>query len=177
MKVINLFAGPGAGKSTTAARLFTYCKDRGINVELVTEYAKDLTWEQREDILQDQLYVTAKQNRRLARLKDKVDFVITDSPLLLGYQYALPDYFPKTFKPFVVDLWNSYDNHCYFLGRVKPYRTAGRSQTEQEAVSIDGDIRKMLKDMEIKYLEVNGDESGAKHIFTDILAILALPKV
>jgi len=30
MKVINLFAGPGAGKSTTAAGLFYYMKKLGM---------------------------------------------------------------------------------------------------------------------------------------------------
>jgi adenylate kinase family enzyme len=32
MKVINLFAGPGAGKSTTAAALFSKMKWKGYNV-------------------------------------------------------------------------------------------------------------------------------------------------
>ena len=40
MKVINLFAGPGAGKSTTAAGLFHLMKIAGMNVELVTEFSR-----------------------------------------------------------------------------------------------------------------------------------------
>jgi ATP:corrinoid adenosyltransferase len=67
MKVINIFAGPCAGKSTTAAGLFYLMKVSGYNVELVTEYAKDMTWEGRHNILGDQLYILAKQNRRLER--------------------------------------------------------------------------------------------------------------
>jgi len=39
-KVINLFAGPGAGKSTTAAGLFAEMKRANVDVELVTEYVK-----------------------------------------------------------------------------------------------------------------------------------------
>ena len=39
--VINLFGGPGCGKSTTMARLFADLKARGYNVEMVSEFAKD----------------------------------------------------------------------------------------------------------------------------------------
>ncbi len=47
LKVINLWAGPGAGKSTTAAGLFNLMKIRGYNVELVTEFAKEMVYEGR----------------------------------------------------------------------------------------------------------------------------------
>ena len=46
MKVINLFAGPGTGKSTTAAGLFYKMKSKGYMVELVTEFAKDLVYQE-----------------------------------------------------------------------------------------------------------------------------------
>ena len=42
---INLAGPPGAGKSTGAAYLFYKLKTMGINAELVTEFAKDKTWE------------------------------------------------------------------------------------------------------------------------------------
>ena len=41
LKVINLYGGPGTGKSTTAAALFALIKREGYNVELVTEFAID----------------------------------------------------------------------------------------------------------------------------------------
>lgn len=160
MIVINLFAGPGAGKSTLAARIFSEMKDRGKKIELVTEYAKDLTWENREDLLQDQLYILAKQNRRLARLTGKVDWVVTDSPILLGYQYTPPDYFIGTFKPFLLDLWNNYHNFNFLVTRVKPYQEFGRTQTEVEARQIDRDIEQMLITMGIPHDPVVGDRSG-----------------
>jgi len=42
--IVDFFAGPGAGKSTTAADVFAKLKWRGVNAELIGEYAKDLTW-------------------------------------------------------------------------------------------------------------------------------------
>ena len=89
MKIINLFGGPGTGKSTTAAHLFAIMKWQGMKVELVSEYAKELTWDGRSNVLLDQLYVLAKQNRKLERLKNHgLDFVITDSPILMGLAYT-----------------------------------------------------------------------------------------
>ena len=47
-RVVNLFAGPGSGKSTTASGLFHLLKLDNKKTELVTEYAKDAIYEQRE---------------------------------------------------------------------------------------------------------------------------------
>lgn len=58
---VNLFGGPGAGKSTTAASLFAEMKKLGKNVELVTEVAKDFVWEERQKTLEIQPYITVKQ--------------------------------------------------------------------------------------------------------------------
>ena len=44
-KIVNLYGGPGTGKSTTAAALFAEMKIRGVNCEYIQEYAKDKAWE------------------------------------------------------------------------------------------------------------------------------------
>ena len=86
-KVINIFGGPGVGKSRTAAALFVALKDKHIHVELVTEYAKQITYEKRFNVLGDQLYILAKQNRKLEPLRGIVDYIISDSPLPTGLLY------------------------------------------------------------------------------------------
>lgn len=53
MLIVNLFGQPSCGKSTNSARLFAMLKDLNINCELVTEYAKELTWEERHRTLSD----------------------------------------------------------------------------------------------------------------------------
>ena len=80
MIVINFFGGPNSGKSTQAAGLFHKMKIEGYSIEHVNEYAKMCVWENRMEILEDQLYVMAKQNRRVKRLKGKVDFCVTPRP-------------------------------------------------------------------------------------------------
>lgn len=59
--VINLIGGPGAGKSTTAAGLFFLMKCAGLKVELVTEFAKELSYDENWADLKKQLYVLAEQ--------------------------------------------------------------------------------------------------------------------
>lgn len=165
-KIINIFAGPGAGKSTTAAKLFSLYKCAGYSAELVTEYAKDMTWEQREPILQDQLYILAKQNRRVSRLIGKVDYVITDSPIIMGLAYV-PDNYYKNFAPFVKEVWDSYDNHSFFIGRsdLVEYQEYGRNHNYAQAVEIDGKIKEMLASHNISFEQIPLSETLADTIF------------
>lgn len=73
MKLINLYGGPGTGKSTTRSGLFCLMKRAGLKVEEVTEYAKDLTYEESWALLKNQQHVTGEQDRRQRRLLGKVD--------------------------------------------------------------------------------------------------------
>jgi hypothetical protein len=163
-KVINLFGGPGCGKSTTRAGLFFLMKWDGQKVEEVTEYAKDLTWEGNDYLLTDQLHILGNQNRRMARLQGKRDTIITDSPLILGINYVTADYLPNTFKSLMFELWDTYDNYNYFLIRDKVYDPVGRKQTEQEAVEKDAEIKEMLLNNGIPFTEVNSDKQAPSSI-------------
>lgn len=151
-KYINIYGGPGAGKSTTAAAVFVEMKQRRQSVELVTEVAKDFVWENRSTTLAIQPYVTIKQFRNLYRLKGKVDYVISDSPVLLGCVYAdlyAPD-LPKSYHQFIQDLHTQELNPSIniMLMRTFKYDTTGRYQTEEQAKDIDLRI--------LHYLEVVG---------------------
>lgn len=171
MKVINLFAGPGAGKSTTAARVFSELKHRGIEAELVTEYAKVLTWADRAKTLRDQLYVFAKQDHKLEILREHpVEYAVSDSPLPTSLLYSAKDYF-ASFEPLVWEVFNSYENINFFLRRVKPYQTVGRTQTEDEAREICDRTRRMLLDHNVPFVDIICDHTAADQIleYLDLL--------
>jgi len=147
MKVINIFAGPGCGKSTTAAGVFYELKKMNKNVEYVSEYAKDLIYENRFERLNDYLYVLAEQHHRLYRLRNKVEYVICDGSFLLGYIHCNKNsiYDKKLFKKFVLDIFNHYDNSNYFLDRKDiTYQTTGRKESLDEAISLDKKLMKLF---------------------------------
>jgi len=162
--VINFFGGAGVGKSTNTARLFALMKDAGYEVEIVTEFAKDLVWEDHLNVLDDQFFVSATQNHRLFKLKGRVKFIITDSPLLLGSVYTED----KLLKSLIESTFNSYDNFNVLLKRVKEYKPNGRLQTEEEAVLVDKFIRDVLNEGDHEYCEITGDESGVLDLFKTI---------
>lgn len=164
MKVINLFGGPGIGKSTIAMLLSAKMKLMHLSVEYVTEYAKDMVWEGRKNILSDQLYITAKQNRKLERIKDKVNYAVSDCPLLLGIHYATPDYLPGSYSRLVFELWNQYDNINFLLMRESKYEKIGRYQTEEEALQIDVDIKDLLTANQVPFFEVPGKPESVEKI-------------
>lgn len=170
LNVINLFGGPGSGKSTTAAGLFHLMKLNEMNVELVTEYAKDLTWEERYDTLaNDQLYVFAKQQKRLQVLKNKVNYVVTDSPLILSLIYRQWNYLPMNFEPLVFEVWDSFQNKNYFIKRTKKYVPIGRSQTEEEAKGVDEQVKQFLTVKSIIHETLEADSTTPQKIYEDIL--------
>lgn len=145
-KVINLYAGPGTGKSTTMAALFAEMKYRGINCEMIPEYAKDLTWEGRAGkVFAAQDYIFAKQHFRLYRVASEVDFIVTDSPLLLSLVYGESFNLPA-FHTLVREAYGEYDNLNIYLKRSskKPYNPSGRNQDEEEAKILDTKIFNML---------------------------------
>ena len=164
--VVNLYGGPGTGKSTNAALVFGKLKLAGVRAELATEYAKDLVWEGRHSTLTFQPYVVAKQMWRIERVRDKVDVVVTDSPILLGliYSNGMPQ--ENTWKHFLIDVHNSWDTMDFFLGRPisKEYDPEGRNQTEEEAHLLDQRIHKTLRENYIPYELVGtglNDEAAA----------------
>ena len=169
MKVINVIAGPGTGKSTLASGLYHEAKRRGWNVELVTEVAKDLVWEGRHCALSNQAYVFGRQVQRIHRLEGQVDFVITDSPFLLSAIYAPVDY-PPEWEKVVVELWKRYDNTVAFLERGPWFDDRGRVHSLQQSVEIDQKIAVLLQKHNITYTQVDCGYSNPGEVLDSILS-------
>jgi len=86
---INLFGGPGSGKSTTAARVFSELKEKKTSIEHVGEYVKSWAYQRRTIKKFDQVYLFAKQQQYEYRyLSCGVKNIITDSPCFLSYIYG-----------------------------------------------------------------------------------------
>lgn len=172
--IVNLFGGPGSGKSTTAAGVFNKLKLAGVNCEIVTEFAKHVTWKKDLNTLKNQIYVFAKQHDRMFHLKEQVNVIITDSPIIMGLIYTDWNTVSKSFEQLVVDEFARPDaiNVNIFINRVKPYNPSGRNQTVDEAIEKDNDIYKLLNKYSIDYTYVDGDEDAAGDIAKHILGML-----
>ena len=171
MQVINLFGGPGVGKSTAAAGLFYEMKKAQIRVELVTEYAKDMVWENRHNILDDQIYIFAKQQRRISRLKDTgIEWVITDSPIPLGLVYLQEGALPPAFHQLVMEVFAQYTNHNYLLQRYYPYNPVGRNQKDDsEARLFDAKVNQLLDAHRLPVKVIPGGERAVDIIMEDLV--------
>lgn len=156
---INIFGGPGIGKSNAAMKLSRDMNISGKKVEYVTEFAKDLVWEDRDKTLSIQPYVTIKQYRNLIRLDGVVDYVVTDAPILMGNVYGkLYSNMPYSYYKFILDLHNRMDTININLIRRFPYKSYGRHQTEDEAKQIDNMIKDMLLEYDVNFVEMYPDE-------------------
>lgn len=177
-KIICLWGGPGTGKSTTAAGLFSKLKSLGFNAEMNREYVKAWVWEKREILPGDQVYITAKQARaEVIYMRNNLDFIVTDSPL------ALTSFYGDIYDPFeklggaCKAIIAQHHKICQFYGykiehillkRQKAYNPAGRLQDESTAKSFDSRIKSFLKEYPIKYTEVLCDDLVVEKILSII---------
>jgi tRNA uridine 5-carbamoylmethylation protein Kti12 len=137
--VVNLFGGPGSGKSTLSCELFALLKRHNYQVELVREYAKDWAYEKRHiDTLMKQTYILTKQARRESMLYGKVNCIITDCPIALsGFyceKYLHSNSMTNLVKEFLKESQAHDVEHIYFqVPRRKKYNPNGRFETEEQA--------------------------------------------
>lgn len=159
MKTINIFGGPGSGKSTTASGLFYEMKKHWIQAEYVQEFAKELVWADSSHMLSEQNYIFAEQEHRLNRLRSKVEVAVSDSPLLLSSFYAPPAY-PDSFHQSVFDFFHSYDNLNIFVERSHEYMLDGRIQNEREADALALRMKEYLLGNGIPFWSIAASDAG-----------------
>lgn len=162
--ILNLFGGPGVGKSTTCAGVFHELKLASVNCEMVLEFAKGKVWEGSDNVLANQIYIFGKQFHQVWRLLDKVDVIITDSPLLNSILYYKGE--NTHFAEMVLEEHKKLHNLNALLERLKPYNPSGRLQDEKKARRLDIEIQEILDSSKEPYREFPGN----KHAVTSIVA-------
>ncbi|MBB5265377.1 tRNA uridine 5-carbamoylmethylation protein Kti12 [Catenibacillus scindens] len=151
MLVLNFFGGPGVGKSTYSAYFYSMLKMRGINCELVTEYAKQKVWEGNDTILSNQVYLFSKQYVGLTKLDGKVELAIMDSPLLLSLLYQSNIKIKDSFYKMALDCHSEFDNINYLICGNGNYTNQGRYQSCEEAIKLSSVMKKILDYNEVQY--------------------------
>ena len=157
--LINMLGCPSSGKTSLSAKLFAQMKAMDLNVEYTSEYVKGWAWEERKIGPFDQFYIFGKETHNQSRLFDKVDFIISDSPVMLTafYHYfyngneALNDVchnFYSLANEAGVQVIN------FFLPRKKKYIAKGRYQTEEEANAMVFQLKEWLNKERYEYIEL-----------------------
>lgn len=172
--VVNLLGAPGTGKSTTMAGVFAKLKSMGVLCEMVTEFAKELVWEERNETFKDELYIFAKQAHRLFRVNGKVRVIVTDRPLILtvlyNNKYGTKS---KNLDNLVIEEFSKYDNLNYLLNRVSEYEVEGRNETEEQSKELGNELESILKNNNIYYEKLDADDLVVDKIVLDIIFEIA----
>lgn len=171
-KLINLFGGPGIGKSSIAAGIFYKLKKKHISCNNPYEFPKTLAWDNNIPAIKDQLYVFANQHRGIAQSYGKVDYIIIDSPILFSkiyhsyYTTGYPaEFYGESFHNMILDLHNKYDNINILLERAEGvHNEEERFQDYEESIAIDDFCKKILTDNNIPYHTVKVGKNTVKEI-------------
>lgn len=148
--LVNYFAGPSAGKTTSALELTAELKKQGYNVEYVSEFAKELVLENRLEELKNQEFVTDGQYHRLDRIRNSADIIVTDSPVLLGKVYGekrISEEYSKQIEAY----HNSFETLNLFIARGTTFQTEGRVHNLEQSKALDNKIITMLQENNVKF--------------------------
>ena len=158
--LINIYGGPGAGKSTTAAGVFYELKRIGYDCGLVTEMATELVYDEAFNIMNDQIYLFGEQWHRTFRMLGKVDFIVTDSPLLMNIVYnAFKD---EEFDKFIYSRIHKLKSLDFFISRSDAFSEVGRIHNLEQSKEVDKTIKELAKNNGIKLIELEQENSVNK---------------
>ncbi len=171
--VINLIGGPGCGKSLMSCLLFSELKIRGYVVEYAQEYVKKLIWKNDIQILNNQHYIITKQYKLINELNNHVEFIITDSPILLGL------YYNRHNKNNICDIQKTeeeikkyiseFNNINVFIERgLYKFEQQGRIHTEDESKNIDIKLLNILDELDYQYSSFKSSKDSVNDIINYI---------
>ena len=172
-KIINLFGGPGIGKSSIANGLTYKLKKKHISCDNPYEFPKLLAWDDNHSAIRDQLYVLANQHRGIVKSYGKVDFIILDSPILLSLTYRnyyKSNEYPATlygesFDKLVLDTFNQYDNINIVLNRsIGLHNEKERYQTLEQSILLDVEIENTLIKHQLPYTKLDVGDNTVNEI-------------
>ena len=167
--VVNLFGEPSAGKSTAAMDITANLKRAGINAEYVSEFAKDKVYEHNEEVFAHQEYIFGKQSFKMGKVRNNVQVIVTDSPLLFSILYNDDDkILGEEFNKVVLNMFNSYDNRNFMIIRRHKFENRGRRQNEKESTEVRNKLVKLLFDLNIPYRRFTSSTKDCDQIAYEI---------
>lgn len=160
-RIINFFGAPGSGKTTAAAEAFVHAKKKGYSAHLVLEYVTELILQGNLEAVKNQKMLFEEQQRRINIAYPKTDFIMVDSPLLLGivYQRHWNKVSDTAFEKQVLDTHKLY-NQTNVLLKYNPkyYSQKGRVTSMQDSFAIEQLIKTVLQETQTPFVEINDME-------------------
>ena len=150
------YGAPSSGKSTMSALIFAKLKLKGKNAELVQEFAKTLVWKSIDikaggDTLQLEIFLN--QMKQEQDLEGRVEYMVSDSPLLLNAYYGKSELTKQIARAKI----SSDDFHFWLTRTNVKFEAAGRIHDEEESKNIEIEMVKFLKDSGVNLIIVDAD--------------------
>lgn len=179
--LLNFLGASGVGKTSLSAKVFARLKAKDIDCEYVSEYVKGWAWEGRTISPFDQFYIFGKECHNQSMLFNKVQVIISDSPVMLSTFYhlyynndnSLSDpchyFYRRAVEEFHIKPMN------FFLPRKKEYNPNGRYQTKEQSDELAIMLRDWLDNEGYTYEELNcSDEERIDIVMGKILKELEI---
>ena len=159
---INIFGGPGIGKSTIATYVFSELKQKGYSVEYIPEFIKKWTYIPIIPKGFDGVFCSITQTRdEDIVLRGETEFIVTDSPIFLQYFYDNYHNAPgaEGFLSIAKELEKMYPSLNILLERNdKFYQELGRYEKLPEAKEIDKKVEEMLNSLSVSFKKFQSEK-------------------
>lgn len=162
--MIELLGGPGCGKSTLAAGVFVELKRKGVPAEMIPEHVKYWAWDGHPVGPFDQIYLFGRQARYESRLYGKVDFIVSDSPVIMYPVYEEVYQHHSIIRESVLAFLkytaeSGINRKTFYLPRVVGYEEQGRFETSEMLTTIDTHLKQFYDEQGYPYTVLGSDSS------------------
>lgn len=166
--VISFVGASGSGKSTASFGATYMMKKKGISVEYVPEFAKDLFYNGLlGKYIPNQSYIISEQYKRIYDLLGQVDFIVTDAGIEISALHA--SYESKEVENLAWYLRNKTKQVTIFIERDEekvPFETKGRTESEAESRLFGIKLEEYMRNNHASFFKVKGsDEAVDKALF------------
>lgn len=157
--IVSFCGGPSVGKTTVSALVFSWLKMYGCSVEMAREYVKKWAWQGRKIVSIDELYFVGRQIHEESQYFDKVDYLVSDKPLVMDIFYSRK-YASAIVATGVEAAVRAYYEevrslgHCHInvlLRRSQPYDPRGRYEDEATAIGMDSKLPALVSELGLSH--------------------------
>ena len=134
------------------------------NAEECSEWIKEKVYDGDAYPFENQIYTFAQQLRKQDAMDGKVDYIVSDSPLILSAFYGSDKYSRPEFNELVLAEFKRFNNLNVFIERPLGFQEEGRVHSQDESVAIDKRIKEYMNKHKIPFVTVQADKDIVQNI-------------